>query len=60
MKDREGIEQKMLHAVRVYKYYIPPKRREILTLQIFCCRKINFRGTKINEKFCINFSYHEI
>ena len=49
----------MFHAVREYKYYIPLKRRAILTLQNFCCRKINFRGTKINENFCINFSYHE-
>ena len=31
----------MFHAVRGYKYYIPLKRRAILTLQMFCCRKIN-------------------
>ena len=45
----------MFHTVRDYKYYIPLKRCEILTLQIFCCRKINFRGTKINENFASIF-----
>ena len=45
----------MFHAVRGYKYYIPLKRRAILTLQIFCCRKINFRGTKINDFFASIF-----
>ena len=55
MKDSQGIEQKMFHAVRGYKYYIPVKRRAILTLQIFCCRKINFRGTKINDFFASIF-----
>ena len=47
-------------TVRDYKYYIPLKRCDVLCMQLFCCRKFDFRVLKINAKNCINFQTTKI